>query len=464
MPVCCAPGRIALLVFAAAVVPRLAVLFAGPWADPERAIFDDSRRHLVLAENLKHYGSFGLADEEPARAWYGVFELRKANGTLPAPDAHGLYPEAFRTPGYPLFILATSAAAGGDVRAALFVQCVFGAFAAVCLYRLGLTLGLGRRAAVAAGLLWALHPGLVDRDCQFMTESLFNSFGVFGLSAAAYGPRGWKGWVLAGACLGFAGLVRPLAALYLPAAGYYAWRRADRRVLAAAVVAAVTLLPSVGWAARNAAVGNGFRVTTVGDMTFFYHFAGYTLSEERGADWQKTWPERAEEQLAALRPRVKPGADVFAEMRALATEELKARPAVAAKVLAKSWVKLYATHSLGEMYRLLGLEYRPTNLMSRYVLGEAAPDEPAPPPADAVLPLAWVGLNLAIAGLALAGTVVGLRRRRFAFVLPLAATVVLFTVATMSQGMERFRSPFMFALFLLAVAPWGLTRHEPARG
>lgn len=462
MPAVPASSRVAAVLFASAVIPRLAVLFAGPWVDVERAYFDDSRRHIVLAQNLKQYGSFGLADEEPARAWYGVFELRKANGTLPAPDAHGLYPESFRTPGYPLFILVTSAAAGGDVRAALFAQCVLGAFAAVSLYRLGLAVGLGPRAATAAGLLWALHPGLVDRDSQFMTESLFDSLGVFGLTAAACGPRGWKGWLIAGACLGFAGLVRPLAALYLPAALVYVWRRADRSVLAALVVAAGTILPSAGWAARNAAVGNGFRVTTVGDMTFFYHFAGYTLSEERGVDWLQAWPERCEEQLAALRPRVKPGADVYNEMRAVAMEELKARPAVAAKVLLKSWVKLYIAHSVGELYHLLGVEYRPTNLMSRYVLGEATPSEPTPPLAEAILPLAWSGLNVLVAGLAAVGVVVGLRRRQFAFVLPLALTVLLFTAATMSQGMERFRAPFMFALFLLAVAPWGLPRGRPA--
>ena len=56
------------------------------------------------------------------------------------------------------------------------------------------------------------------------------------------------------------------------------------------------------------------------------------------------------------------------------------------------------------------------------------------------------------------GAVLAVRRRRWAFVVPLVLTVALFTAATASQGMERFRSPFMFALFLLSVAPWGLKR------
>src|SRR5436305_2332207 len=100
--------RTGLILFFAALLPRLALLFAGPWLDPERAKFDDSTRYLTLAENLRKYGSFGLADEEPARAWHGLFELRQANGTLPAPDAHGLYPEVLRTPGYPLFVAVVS--------------------------------------------------------------------------------------------------------------------------------------------------------------------------------------------------------------------------------------------------------------------------------------------------------------------------------------------------------------------
>src|SRR5262245_6615078 len=156
-----AVSRGAATVFFLALVPRLVLLFAGPWVDPERAKFDDSRRHLVLADNLRQHFSFGLAAEEPTRAWTGVFDLRKANGTLPPPDSHGLYPEVFRTPGYAVFLLVTSTLAGGDIRAALLVQCLLGAVAAACVFRLGHTLGLTYRPAVVAGLLVAFHPALI---------------------------------------------------------------------------------------------------------------------------------------------------------------------------------------------------------------------------------------------------------------------------------------------------------------
>src|SRR5262245_20532509 len=95
-----------LLFFCVAIAPRLLLLFAGPWQDPERAKFGDSSRYLTLAANLKAFGRFGLADEEPARAWHGLLELQQANGTAPPRDPHGLLPEVLRTPGYPLTIAA----------------------------------------------------------------------------------------------------------------------------------------------------------------------------------------------------------------------------------------------------------------------------------------------------------------------------------------------------------------------
>lgn len=455
--------RLFALMVSIALIPRLILLFAGPWQDLDRAKFDDSRRHLVLADNLKQFGSFGLAQEEPARAWSGVFELRQANGTLPAPDAHGLYPEAFRTPGYPVFLIATGALTGGDYRGALLVQCILGALAAGCLYGMAVHLGFTRRAAIVAGALWALHPGLVDRDCQFMTESLFISLGVFAVYLSLCGPRGWQGWLLCGFCLGFAGLVRPLAVLYLPAVIPFLWRSQDRRWLASAIVIVLTVAPSLGWCARNAAVGNGFRLTTVGDMTFLYHFAGYSISEERGEDWLEKWPDRCDELLNKLETRLEPGDDVFTEMRKLGVEEVQARPQAATRVLLKSWAKLFLAPSVGELYQLLGKEYRSTNLMARYILRENVPG-PAPPVADVVIPLAWTALNVSLLVLSVAGTLRGIVRRRFGVILPLLAIMVLFTAATVSQGMERFRSPMMFAQILLAVACFGLPRSVAHEG
>jgi hypothetical protein len=47
-----------------------------------------------------------------------------------------------------------------------------------------------------------------------------------------------------------------------------------------------------------------------------------------------------------------------------------------------------------------------------------------------------------------------IRHQQKSLLLALGCTIVLFTGSTLSQGMERFRTPYLFALALLAAAPW----------
>src|SRR5687768_4182019 len=101
------------LLFAAALLLRLVVLFTGPWADPTRvyAFSPDSPRYVALADTLLAHRAFGKPVED-GLMHLAVERLRRANGTLPPPDANGLYPEAFRTPGYPLFLAAFGGTGG----------------------------------------------------------------------------------------------------------------------------------------------------------------------------------------------------------------------------------------------------------------------------------------------------------------------------------------------------------------
>ena len=86
-------------------------------------------------------------------------------------------------------------------------------------------LGLTRQGAIVAGLLWALHPGLVFRDSVFATESLFN---VCTVASVFFATRraSWFSVLATGLLIGIAGLVRPLGLLYLPAALVLTWPRA----------------------------------------------------------------------------------------------------------------------------------------------------------------------------------------------------------------------------------------------
>jgi len=235
----------------------------------------------------------------------------------------------------------------------------------------------------------------------------------------------------------------------------FAARQATHRIVAVAFITLLTVLPSAAWAVRNASVGDRLRISTVGDVTLFYYFAGYTISEERGEDWDSNWPARSAELLTKLQSRTAPGEDVFAPMRTISKEELAARPTVAAKVIAKSWVKLAVAHSVSDAAHLIGEHYQPSNLVSRLLLREQDTGEPRPGLTAMLLPAVWSLANLIILVLALTGAVMGLRKREWGFVLPLVFTIALFTIATMSQGMERFRTPFMFAMFLLAARVMG---------
>jgi hypothetical protein len=425
-----------------ALAPRAALLAAGPLADPARAVTDDSVRYLSLADNLRRFGTFAKAHED-GRVHEALARLRAANGTLPPADEHGLRPEEFRTPGYPAFL---ALAATWDVRVALVCQCLLGAALAPAVAAVALGFGLSRRAAFVAGLVWALHPGLVVFDCLLLTESLFNACVVAALLAAAR-ARAWPGWLASGLGLGAAGLVRPLGALYLPFVLALAWQRGQLRWRVAALLALAALAPPGLWACRNRAVGGGLRVATVGSVNLLFYTAAYAISEERGEDWLGSWPARVDELADRLGERVGPGEDVFAAADRLALEELAARPGPAARVVLKSSAKLAVDHSLGDAARLLGLTYRPTGLFSRLVLGGAGGGGGSA--AAAAAALAWTGLNAALALAALVGLARAARGGPASLALACGVTILLFTAATASVGLERMRLPIMPAVCLL---------------
>jgi hypothetical protein len=157
---------------------------------------------------------------------------------------------------------------------------------------------------------------------------------------------------------------------------------------------------------RNYVAGEGFRVTTVPDVNLLYYSAAYTISEEQGEDWEASWPRRVADLSDKLRKRLEPKEDVSDAVRRLAVEELQARPTMYAMVLVKSAVKLFISHSLGSLYQLLGYEYTPSGMFSRIVFG------------------------ILVAACCL--------------------TMLLFTLATASVGLERMRMPLMLPLALLS--------------
>jgi hypothetical protein len=457
--------------FAVSILVRLALLALGPWFDPGRAIFPDSSRYLELAENLGRFKTFGLHEEEPSLPWRRIAMLRDLSHTRPAPDRNGLRPESFRTPGYPLFIAAVRSLITPDVRAILLAQCLLGSLSAVMVAWIASTFGIARRGCFAAGLIWAIHPGIVVHDCALLSECL-SSFCL--ASSLLLNTRGQtaRDALLSGALLGLAGLVRPLVGfLFLPANLLLACRGASSvsaraKSLSAACLVAGALLPSGAWALRNYYSGEGLRVSPIASLNLLYYAAGYAIAEERREDWVATWPDRVGELADRLGGRIGPGEDVYSAAGALAVDELRGRPTALIRVLVKSQVKLLVAHSLGDAYHLLGRSYHPSGLFSRLILAEHR-REAEGDPATVVLALAWTLLNIAIAAGAVAGALVAARRGSFLLLSTCGVTILLVAIVTSTNGLERFRIPMMLPLAILvaeAISPAAPRSRSPLPG
>jgi hypothetical protein len=437
-----------IAVCAVALLVRMIVLGAGPWQDQTRSLNGDSRRYIELADNLRRYRTFGVDDEREGVAHLAVVRLRQSNGTRPPADPNGLRPDSFRTPGYPLFILLTLGTPS-RLLPTLFAQCVLGALMAGCVVLLGNVLGLSRWGAFLAGMLWALHPGLVLQDQIIGSESLFNVCTTLALLIAAWSSTA-LGLCGSGLLLGIAAVVRPLIGLfYLPAALALSWKQGTLRVTGVAAMVGVSMLPVVGWAGRNLAAGEGFRVSWVSDMNLLFYHAAYAIAEERGEDWHLTWETHIGELEKRLAARLRPGEDVMAAARSLGVEELTRRPSAAARVVLKSWLKLAVDHSFAAAASMFGGSYTPTGIFSRFVLHDPGPSLGRPNLPVVVLILSWIGLNAAIALASAVALARAFWRKEWALLIVGGVTIALFTVATGAVGLERMRMPIMLPLLLL---------------
>lgn len=446
VPVYCSP-RVVIALFLLALFVRAALLAIGPWRHPPRSLQSDSHRYLVLAENLVAYQAFGKQVED-GMLHQAVARLRAENGTQPAADANGLRPESFRTPGYPMFLAAIEAS-GGRVRAILIVQCLLGAAMTPLVMAIASSLRLAPAGVCLVGLLWAVHPALILFDLLLLTESFFNCCAITGLAIATRVNRISQS-LLAGVMIGLTSLVRPLGLLYLPAAAVLIWPISQRRIRSLIVMIAAAVAPVGLWALRNQSVGEGLRVSTIGDLHLLFQAAAYAISEERGEDWHGSWPERVRELIAKLETRVTAGADVFGECRRLAAEELAQRPLAVARVHAKSMVKLLLDHSFGDAAPMLGASYQPSGLFSRLILREdQARMGQHPTTIQLLIVLSWMALNGVIVVAALAGAIGAMRRRDYQLLFFCVPTIVLFMVASGSVGLERFRLPCLLPLLLL---------------
>jgi hypothetical protein len=164
--------------------------------------------------------------------------------------------------GYPALIGAAYVAFGAKPVVAMVVHAVLGALGAFAAHRILLSYG---RAATLAGVLVAVHPGLVFYTPALMTEGVAGVLVLLaawaatcarrlGVDSSADGlARRRYGALLAmGVTLGAAALVRPQLIVLAPFLGLAAARpQAKKRLISALVVTTLSFATCAPWTLRN---------------------------------------------------------------------------------------------------------------------------------------------------------------------------------------------------------------------
>jgi 4-amino-4-deoxy-L-arabinose transferase-like glycosyltransferase len=157
--------------------------------------------------------------------------------------------------GYPAFVGAVYAVTGPHPVAAMTLNAVLGALAALAAHRLAARC-MGPRRALLAGMLVALHPGLVAYTPALMTEGVTAALVTAAAAVAAWArDRRAAAAIPVGLVVGIATLVRPQCIVLAPLFGLLAAvptkssaRRASAMVLGASLAALCVCAP---WTARN---------------------------------------------------------------------------------------------------------------------------------------------------------------------------------------------------------------------
>jgi len=225
--------RDALLVFTLALLVRGAVVL---WAKGRFPPADDGSFYDVVAARIAHGAGY---------TWLW-------------PDGAVTYAAHYPV-GYPALLGVVYALFGATPTAAMGFNALLGALSALAAHTVMFWSG-GRVRGLVAGLLIALHPGLVFYTPALMTEGVAAELLVIALfltCAAARGRRAAGFLGLLGVCMGVLVLVRPQLLLMAPLFGFFSLgatqTRWGARAVRAGVVSALAVAVCLPWTARNCA-------------------------------------------------------------------------------------------------------------------------------------------------------------------------------------------------------------------
>jgi hypothetical protein len=177
--------------FLLSLLLRLPVLFL-VIANPARAVPPgDAPGYLQLAMNLLDHGVFSACTGVP------------------------YLPEAFRTPGYPVFLALILQVFGSSVIAVAIAQSLLHIFTGLIIARLGEEAFGSIPVGVVGSILWAMAPIPSIFSGMLFSEILFTMFFLLLLWLLTK-PTGLK-VAAAGVCLGIGILIRPISILVWPA-------------------------------------------------------------------------------------------------------------------------------------------------------------------------------------------------------------------------------------------------------
>lgn len=159
--------------------------------------------------------------------------------------------------GYSAFLALFYRFFGASHAVSAVVNSMTGAALAVVTWLLGRE-GLSRGRARAAGVLVAVHPGMVLYAALVMTEPLAALLTLLAFWLAVRDTRPSRGIAVGALVLGVAALVRPQALLCVPFLALLVTPKPSVRAIGALVpVCALALLPILPWTARNCRVMDG---------------------------------------------------------------------------------------------------------------------------------------------------------------------------------------------------------------
>lgn len=280
--------KIEIIIFCAALIVRLAVFggiqaweqkagdFDGRPEDSFPIVGGDSTEYFYLARNLLEYRAFTLEPDKPFTAPIGALPIGKP----------GLFPESFRTPGYPLFV-AVFFGIFRNLYAVSLLQMILSSLSVVFLYRIALRF-FEKRMSIIASVLFLLEPSSVFYSGIILSDTLF-VFLLLGVILTFFShrdkPAYWK-MLIAGVILGYATLARSVAQflpLFFITLLFFQYRLFSKYVWKYIGYFLIGFLLIVSpWMARNKFLFDSWQLSSVSAITGYIYNAPMFFAAEQG--------------------------------------------------------------------------------------------------------------------------------------------------------------------------------------